>query len=72
MRQISNPRTLIKNERENVEKSTFSLFLHMYLHAEVLHMVFNIFALLFAEKIVEKKIGSFLYLLIYNAIVKDI
>ncbi len=44
------------------------LFLHMYLHAGVLHMAFNIFALLFAGKVVEKKIGSFSYLLLYHLI----
>ena len=44
------------------------LFLHMYLHAGVLHMLFNVFALLFAGKVVEKKIGSVQYLLIYHAI----
>ncbi len=44
------------------------LFLHMYLHAGVLHMLFNVFALLFAGKIVEKKTGSLSYLLLYNVI----
>ena len=44
------------------------LFLHMYLHAGVLHMLFNVFALLFAGKIVEKKIGSLPYLLLYHVI----
>ncbi len=45
------------------------LFLHMYLHAGVLHMLFNVFALLFAGKVVEKKIGSLPYLLLYHVIV---
>lgn len=44
------------------------LFLHMYLHAGVLHMAFNIFALLFAGKVVEKKVGSFSYFLLYHVI----
>ncbi len=44
------------------------LFLHMYLHAGVLHMLFNVFALLFAGKVVEKKIGSLSYLLLYHMI----
>ena len=44
------------------------LFLHMYLHAGVLHMLFNIFALLFAGKVVEKKIGGLSYLLLYHVI----
>ena len=44
------------------------LFLHMYLHAGVLHMLFNIFALLFAGKAVEKKIGGLPYLLLYHVI----
>lgn len=44
------------------------LFFHMYLHAGILHMLFNVFALLFAGKIVEKKIGSLPYLLLYHAI----
>ncbi len=44
------------------------LFLHMYLHAGVLHMLFNVFALLFAGKIVEKKIGSLAFVLLYHTI----
>ena len=44
------------------------LFLHIYLHAGVLHMLFNVFALLFAGKVVEKKIGSLPYLLLYHVI----
>ena len=44
------------------------LFLHMYLHAGVLHMIFNVFSLLFAGKVVEKKIGSLPYLLLYHVI----
>lgn len=44
------------------------LILHMYLHAGVLHMLFNVFALLFAGKVVEKKIGSLPYLLLYHVI----
>ncbi|MBR5597320.1 MAG: rhomboid family intramembrane serine protease [Lachnospiraceae bacterium] len=44
------------------------LFLHMYLHAGILHMTFNVFALLFVGKVVEKKIGSFLYILLYHLI----
>ena len=44
------------------------LLFHIYLHAGILHMVFNVLALLFAGKVVEKKIGSFLYLLLYHLI----
>ena len=44
------------------------LFLHIYLHAGVLHMLFNVFALLFAGKVVEKKIGSLSYLLLFHMI----
>ncbi len=44
------------------------LFTHIYLHAGVLHMVFNIFALLFAGKVVEKKIGCIRYLLLFNLV----
>ena len=44
------------------------LFLHMYLHAGVLHMLFNIFSLLFVGKVVEKKMGSLPYLLLYHVI----
>jgi len=44
------------------------LLLHMYLHAGALHMFFNIFALLFARKVVEEKIGSLFYLLLYHVI----
>lgn len=44
------------------------LILHMYLHAGVLHMLFNVFALLFAGKVIEKKIGSFLYVILYHVI----
>ena len=44
------------------------LFFHMYLHAGVLHMFFNVFSLLFVGKVVEKKIGSLLYLLLYHVI----
>ena len=40
----------------------------MYLHAGVLHMFFNVFALLFAWKVVEKKIGSLAYFLLYHVI----
>lgn len=48
------------------EGEWWRLFLHMYLHAGVLHMLFNIFALLFAGKVVEKKIDSLPYLLFPN------
>ena len=44
------------------------LLFHMYLHAGVLHMLFNVIALLFTGKVVEKKIGSLLYLLLYHVI----
>ena len=44
------------------------LLFHMYLHVGALHMLFNIFALLFTGKVVEKKIGSLIYLLLYHMI----
>lgn len=44
------------------------LFLHIYLHAGVLHMLFNVIALLFVGKVVEKKMGSLPYLLLYHVI----
>ncbi len=50
------------------EGEWWRLFLHMYLHVGVLHMLFNVFTLLLAGKVVEKKIGSLLYLLLYHAI----
>ena len=50
------------------DREWWRLFLHMYLHAGVLHMLFNVFALLFAGKVVEKKIGSLPYLLLYHVI----
>lgn len=42
------------------------LIIHMYLHAGVWHMLFNILALLYAGKVVEKKIGSLPYLLLFH------
>ena len=50
------------------DREWWRLFLHMYLHAGVLHMLFNVFALLFAGRVVEKKIGSLAYLLLYHVI----
>ena len=50
------------------EGEWWRLILHMYLHAGVLHMLFNVFALLFVGKVVEKKIGSLSYVLLYHAI----
>lgn len=50
------------------EGEWWRLFLHMYLHAGILHMLFNVFALLVAGKVVEKKIGSLPYLILYHAI----
>jgi len=44
------------------------LLFHAYLHVGVLHMLFNVFALLFTGKVIEKKIGSQLYLLLYHVI----
>ena len=44
------------------------LLFHMYLHAGVLHMLFNVIALLFIGKVVEKKIGSLCYLVLYHII----
>ena len=51
-----------------IDGEFWRLFLHMYLHAGILHLLFNVFALLSAGKIVEKKIGSLSYLLLYHAI----
>lgn len=50
------------------EGEWWRLFLHMYLHAGIIHMLFNVFALLFVGKVVEKKIGSLPYLLLYHVI----
>lgn len=50
------------------EGEWWRLLSHMYLHAGVLHMLFNVFALLFAGKVVEKRIGSLPYLLLYHII----
>ena len=50
------------------EGEWWRLILHVYLHAGVLHMLFNVFALLFAGKVVEKKIGSLPYLFLYHVI----
>lgn len=50
------------------EGEWWRLVLHMYLHAGVLHMAFNVVALLFAGKVVEKRIGALLYLLVYHLI----
>ncbi len=44
------------------------LILHMYLHAGIWHVLFNVLALLYAGKVVEKKIGSLPYLLLYHVI----
>ncbi len=44
------------------------LFLHIYLHSGVFHMLFNVFALLFAGKVVEKRMGSLPYLFLFNVI----
>lgn len=44
------------------------LFTHIYLHAGMIHMVFNLLALLFTGKIVEKKIGSVPYILLFHFI----
>ena len=50
------------------EGEWWRLILHVYLHAGVLHMLFYVFALLFAGKVVEKKIGSLPYLFLYHVI----
>ena len=59
---------LMSNAKVFGDGEWWRLFLHMYLHAGVLHMLFNVFALLFAGKVVEKKIGSLSYLLLYHVI----
>ena len=58
----------MSNTKVFSEGEWLRLILHMYLHAGVLHMFFNVFALLFAGKVVEKKIGSLPYLLLYHVI----
>lgn len=50
------------------EGEWWRIILHMYLHAGILHMFFNVFALLFAGKVIEKKIGSLPYVFLYHAI----
>ena len=44
------------------------LIIHMYLHAGIWHVLFNVLALLYAGKVVEKKIGIWPYLLLYHVI----
>ena len=51
-----------------VDGQWWRVFTHIYLHAGVLHMIFNVFALLFAGKIVEKKVGSLQYAILFNVI----
>lgn len=51
-----------------VDGEWWRLVLHMYLHAGVWHVLFNVLALLFAGKVVEKKIGGLAYLLLYHVI----
>lgn len=50
------------------EGQWWRLFTHIYLHAGMIHMAFNFLALLFAGKIVEKKIGSVPYILLFHFI----
>ena len=58
----------MSNAKVFSEGEWWRLFLHMYLHAGIIHMLFNVFAVLFAGKVVEKKIGSLPYLLLYHVI----
>lgn len=58
----------MSNAKVFSEGEWWRLFLHMYLHAGIIHMLFNVFALLFAGKVVEKKIGRLPYLLLYHVI----
>ena len=58
----------MSNSKVFSEGEWWRLVFHMYLHAGILHMIFNIFALLLAGKVVEKRIGSFLYFLLYHVI----
>ena len=44
------------------------LILHMYLHAGIFHLLMNLLALLFAGKVVEKKLGTLSYVLLYHTI----
>lgn len=48
------------------EGQWWRLFTHIYLHTGMIHMVCNLLALLFAGKIVEKKIGSVPYILLFH------
>lgn len=49
-----------------VEGQWWRLFTHIYLHAGILHMTFNLAALFFAGKVVEKKIGSLRYAVLFH------
>ena len=49
-----------------VDGEWWRLILHMYLHAGIWHVLFNVLALLYAGKVVEKKMGSLPYLLTYH------
>lgn len=51
-----------------VDGEWWRLILHMYLHAGIWHVLFNVLALLYAGKVVEKKMGSLPYLLTYHGI----
>jgi rhomboid protease GluP len=51
-----------------VDGEWWRLILHMYLHAGIWHVLFNVLALLYAGKVVEKKIGKLPYLLLYHVL----
>lgn len=50
------------------EGEWWRLIIHMYLHAGIWHVLFNVLALLYAGKVVEKKIGIWSYLILYHVI----
>lgn len=50
------------------EGQWWRVFTHIYLHAGVFHLIFNMFALLFSGKVVEKKFGFFWCMLLFHII----
>lgn len=50
------------------EGQWWRVFTHIYLHAGVFHLIFNMFALLFSGKVVEKKFGFFWCILLFHII----
>lgn len=50
------------------EGQWWRLITHIYLHAGILHFLFNMFALMFSGKVVEKQIGFYKSILIFHII----